>query len=97
MQWLSETGQIWCGRTILLLALCIAVGCSPVPRKYLREAGPNVTLTTLVDTPNLYQDKLVILGGVILRGGDAGRTVMVARKESTARSGLPAAASSQRG
>jgi starvation-inducible outer membrane lipoprotein len=66
MQWLSETGQIWCGRTILLLALCIAVGCSPVPRKYLREAGPNVTLTTLVDTPNLYQDKLVILGGIIL-------------------------------
>ena len=66
MQWLSETGQIWCGRTILLLALCVAVGCSPVPRKFLREAGPNVTLTTLVDTPNLYQDKLVILGGVIL-------------------------------
>lgn len=25
-----------------------------------------MTLTTLVDTPNLYQDKLVILGGVIL-------------------------------
>ena len=66
MQWFAETGQTWCGRTILLLALCVAVGCSPVPRKYLREAGPNVTLTTLVADPDRYQDKLVILGGVIL-------------------------------
>ena len=66
MQWFSETWQTQCGRTILFLALCVAVGCSPVPRKYLREADPNVTLTTLVAAPDLYQDRLVILGGVIL-------------------------------
>ena len=58
---------------LLLLALCLAVGCSPVPRKYLREAEPGVTLTSLQTTSNYYQDKLVILGGTIVeeevRGG----------------------------
>lgn len=48
------------------MALCVAIGCSPVPRKYLREADPKVTLTTLVGAPNLYQNKLVMLGGVIM-------------------------------
>jgi starvation-inducible outer membrane lipoprotein len=66
MQWFSETWQTWRGWTILLLALCAAVGCSVVPKKYLRETDPNVTLTTLVATRDLYQNKLVILGGVIL-------------------------------
>jgi starvation-inducible outer membrane lipoprotein len=66
MQWFSEAWQTWRGWTILLLALCIAVGCSPVPSKYLRVADRNVTLTSLVATPDLYQNRLVILGGVIL-------------------------------
>jgi starvation-inducible outer membrane lipoprotein len=66
MQWFSEAWQTWCGRTILVLALSVAVGCSPVPRKYLSEADRNVTLTTLVAAPDLYQNRLVVLGGVIL-------------------------------
>ncbi len=66
MQWFSESWKTWCGRTILLMVLCIAIGCSPVPRKYLREADPKVTLTTIVGAPDLYQNKLIILGGVIL-------------------------------
>ncbi len=66
MQGFSEGGQPWYGLTILLLASSIAVGCGPVPNKYLREADPNVKLTTLMDAPDLYQGRLVILGGVIL-------------------------------
>ena len=61
-------GFLWYGvnRTLFLLALCLAVGCSPVPRKYLREAESGVTLTTILTTSNYYQDKLVILGGTIV-------------------------------
>lgn len=66
MQWYFKSRQTWCGQTILLLALCAAVGCSPVPKKYLREADPNDTLTTIVAASDLYQGRLVILGGVIL-------------------------------
>ena len=54
------------GRISALLALCLAIGCSPVPRKYLRQAAPNVTLTTLSASPDSYQGRLVVLGGVIV-------------------------------
>ncbi len=53
-------------RILFLLALCLAVGCSPVPRKYLREAESGVTLTAIKTTSNYYQGKLVILGGTIV-------------------------------
>jgi starvation-inducible outer membrane lipoprotein len=53
-------------RTLFLLVLCLAVGCSPVPRKYLREAVPGATLTTITRSSQYYQDRLVILGGVIM-------------------------------
>ena len=53
-------------RIFFLLALCLAVGCSPVPRKYLRDAVPNVTLSKLTATPHAYQDRLVVMGAVIL-------------------------------
>ena len=66
MQGLSGARQTWYGLTTLVLTLYIAVGCSPVPRKYLREADVNVKLTTLVAAPDLHKGRLVILGGVIL-------------------------------
>jgi len=53
-------------RILIFIALCLVVGCSPIPRKYLREAEPCVTLTSLQNTSNYYQDKLVILGGTIV-------------------------------
>lgn len=53
-------------RIVVLLVLSLAVGCSPVPRKYLREAVPNVTLSSLAATPHVYRDRLVIMGAVIL-------------------------------
>jgi hypothetical protein len=36
-----------------------------VPRKYLREATPNVTLTQLTATPEAYRGKLVLMGAVL--------------------------------
>ena len=51
---------------LIFVALCLVVGCSPIPRKYLRDAESGVTLTSLQNTSNYYQDKLVILGGTIV-------------------------------
>lgn len=53
-------------RALGLSALVLAVGCTAVPRKYLREAVPNLTYSTLAATPQLYQDRLVVLGAVIV-------------------------------
>jgi starvation-inducible outer membrane lipoprotein len=51
---------------LIFVALCLVVGCSPIPGKYLREAESGVTLTSLQNTSGYYQDKLVILGGAIV-------------------------------
>lgn len=53
-------------RILIFMTLCLVVGCSPIPSKYLRDAEPGVTLTSLQNTSNYYQDKLVILGGTIV-------------------------------
>ncbi|HJU06328.1 MAG TPA: Slp family lipoprotein [Nitrospiraceae bacterium] len=46
--------------------MCLLVGCSTgLPSKYVRQAEPNVTLTSLVTHPERYQGKVVILGGAI--------------------------------
>ncbi|HMU54992.1 MAG TPA: Slp family lipoprotein [Nitrospira sp.] len=50
----------------LLMVAGVAFGCSPVPRKYLRAAAPNVTLAKLSAAPEVYRDRLVVMGAVIL-------------------------------
>lgn len=61
-------------QTILLSALGMIVGCTAVPRKYLQEADLTLRSSWLAATPQYYQDRLVILGAVIvteeLRAGD---------------------------
>jgi starvation-inducible outer membrane lipoprotein len=41
-------------------------GCSKVPRHYVRMAEPDTTLTMLVDHPEQYQGKVVMLGGTYI-------------------------------
>jgi len=53
----------------LLLFLILAAGCSvgarsTIPREFLNQAEPGVTLTALTVHPDRYQGKVVILGGV---------------------------------
>jgi starvation-inducible outer membrane lipoprotein len=61
-------------QTILMSALCVTVGCTAVPRKYLQEADSTLKFSWLAATPKFYQDRLVVLGAVIVteevRGGD---------------------------
>lgn len=54
----------WLVLTISLL--CVFLSCSPLPRKYLHQAEPGVTLTDLVSNPDRYRGKVVILGGTIV-------------------------------
>ncbi len=57
-----------------MLALCLIVGCTAVPRKYLEEADSTLKFSWLAATPDLYRDRLVILGAVLVseeeRGGE---------------------------
>lgn len=53
--------------TFCVMTLCLTTGCSPVPRQYLREAVPNVTLSALVAAPQAYQGRLVVMGAVIVK------------------------------
>ncbi len=56
-----------CGLSVLAISLlCISFSCSPLPRKYLHQAEPGVTLTALVTNPETYRGKVVILGGTIV-------------------------------
>src|SRR5262245_30947955 len=56
-----------CGWLVLTISLlCASLSCSPLPRKYLHQAEPGVTLTDLVTNPDMYRGKVVILGGTIV-------------------------------
>ena len=50
----------------------LAVGCGPIPRQYLKNAQRGVTLSAIVDQPDVYMGKTVILGGVIVEQRDGG-------------------------
>ena len=52
-------------RALFLLVLGMSLGCSAVPERYLREAVPNLTYSTLSEAPQTYQDCLVVLGAVL--------------------------------
>lgn len=58
-------------RFLTVVALCLGAstlfGCSPpVPKQFVKQAEPGVTLTRLLNKPAAYRGKTVILGGVIV-------------------------------
>ncbi len=46
--------------------LFLLVGCSSLPSRYVQQAEPGITLTSLTTSPETYQGKTVILGGVVV-------------------------------
>lgn len=46
--------------------LSLLMGCSSLPSRYVQQAEPGVTLTSLAESPEAHQGKTVILGGVVV-------------------------------
>lgn len=51
--------------TLAMMVIVAIGGCSPIPRRYLWMAEPDVTLTKLSANPQPYVGKVVLLGGTI--------------------------------
>lgn len=49
-----------------VIGLAVVTGCSSLPSRYVQQAEPGVTLTSLTESAEAYQGKTVILGGVVV-------------------------------
>jgi hypothetical protein len=59
--------QRWSACFAIAIGLALVFGgCAKVPRQYVRMAEPGTTLTKLITHPELYHQKVVLLGGVIV-------------------------------
>jgi starvation-inducible outer membrane lipoprotein len=60
---------------VLLLSLLLVPlwGCGGIPRKYVKMAEPDVTLTAMTTHPEQYRGKVVLLGGVMVAEEEHGR------------------------
>ncbi len=56
----------WLVAAAALLAGGLVACSETIPKQYLKQADPDVTLTKLSKRPEAYQGKVVILGGVIV-------------------------------
>ena len=52
--------------TMTITTTLVLSGCANLPRHYVRMAEPGTTLTMLTAHPEIYQGKVVLLGGTIL-------------------------------
>lgn len=75
-----SSSQFWLAT---LVGIVVAGGfdaCASIPRKFLRQAEPGVTLTMLANHPETYRGKVVILGGaVVTRREESGRIWLLVR------------------
>lgn len=58
----------------IVLAL-VLTACHTLPTKYVEQAERGVTLTSLTVSPQQYRDKVVILGGVLVKEREEGGQV----------------------
>jgi len=75
----STGGIVW---MIILMVQVGVLGCSPsaIPKKYVKQAEPGVTLFRLMSQPEAYRGKVVILGGAVVSQRDeGGRTWLLLR------------------
>jgi starvation-inducible outer membrane lipoprotein len=61
-----DTGQVIPGCLLSVLVVSLAA-CGTLPSKYVEQAEPGVTLTALTTSPQQFRDKVVILGGVLVK------------------------------
>src|SRR5438270_11130700 len=60
--------------TIAVVSLLSACSLA-IPKQYINQAEPGVTLTALASNPDGYREKVVILGGVIVEERPVGEQV----------------------
>ena len=53
----------------------VLTACHTLPAKYVEQAEQGVTLTSLTASPQQYRDKVVILGGVLVKEREEGGQV----------------------
>jgi starvation-inducible outer membrane lipoprotein len=57
----------WAYSISSIVLLLVLISCSSLPRKYIEQAEPGVTLSSLTASPEAYRNKVVILGGVLVK------------------------------
>jgi starvation-inducible outer membrane lipoprotein len=62
--------SLWVYRLSSVVLSLVLTACSTLPAKYVEQAERGVTLTTLTASPQQYRDKVVILGGVLVKEGE---------------------------
>jgi starvation-inducible outer membrane lipoprotein len=63
-----------------MLLTTVLTACSTLPAKYVEQAEPGVTLTTLTISPQQYHGKVVILGGVLVKEHQEGAQIWLKLK-----------------
>ncbi|HET8579518.1 MAG TPA: Slp family lipoprotein, partial [Nitrospiraceae bacterium] len=58
--------QVWLATLVGIVVASGFDACATIPRKYLKQAEPGVTLTMLASHPDAYRGKVVILGGTVV-------------------------------
>ena len=62
----SSSSRLWLMTLLGVFAVCGLNACGTIPRKFVKQAEPGVTLTMLASHPDAYRGKVVILGGVVI-------------------------------
>lgn len=74
----AHTSKLLHASALLLSLAGLWSSCaSTIPREYIDQSEPGVTLTSLVSDPDRYHGKVVMLGGVIVEEQDAGKEVLL--------------------
>ena len=71
----ADRPRRWAYKLSSIVLSVFLTACSTLPTKYIEQAEPGVTLTALTASPQQYRDKVVILGGVLVKERQEGGQV----------------------
>lgn len=71
MEVISHINRMFAG----VIGFAVLAGCGSLPARYVQQADPGVTLTSLTESPEALQGKTVILGGVVIDHQQDGQTL----------------------
>jgi len=70
----------WVPGIVGFVVLSGSGACATIPGKFVRQAEPGVTLTSLTKDPQAYRGKVVVLGGVVVaQKQEAGRVWLLVK------------------